>query len=95
MRDTVIVPPGAMVTVAVQFDKPGDWYLHCHHLYHMAGGMMTSVQVARENPVVVGAWGLIVAVGLAIGILPILIGLIVVLPLLGHATWHLYRAAVV
>ena len=46
MRDTVIVPPGAMVTVAVQFDKPGDWYLHCHHLYHMAGGMMTSVQVS-------------------------------------------------
>ena len=32
MRDTVIVPPGAMVTIAVDFDKPGDWYLHCHHL---------------------------------------------------------------
>jgi uncharacterized membrane protein len=31
---------------------------------------------------------------LAIGILPFLLGLIVVLPLLGHATWHLYRAAV-
>jgi FtsP/CotA-like multicopper oxidase with cupredoxin domain len=43
MRDTVIVPPGAMVTVAVDFDKPGAWYLHCHHLYHMASGMMTSV----------------------------------------------------
>jgi uncharacterized membrane protein len=57
--------------------------------------VMTSVQVARENPVVIGAWGLIVAVGLAIGILPVLIGLIVVLPVLGHATWHLYRAAVV
>ena len=46
MRDTVIVPPGAMVTVAVDFDKPGDWFLHCHHLYHMAGGMMTSVHVS-------------------------------------------------
>jgi FtsP/CotA-like multicopper oxidase with cupredoxin domain len=46
MRDTVIVPPGAMVTVAVDFDKAGEWYLHCHHLYHMAGGMMTHVQVA-------------------------------------------------
>ncbi|MEO8244351.1 MAG: multicopper oxidase domain-containing protein [bacterium] len=46
MRDTVIVPPGAMVTVAVDLDKPGDWFLHCHHLYHMAGGMMTSVNVA-------------------------------------------------
>ena len=45
-RDVVTVPPGAMITVAVDFDKAGDWYLHCHHLYHMAGGMMTSVQVA-------------------------------------------------
>ena len=55
----------------------------------------TSVRVARENPQVIAAWGLIVAVGLAVGILPFLLGLIVVLPVLGHATWHLYRAAVV
>jgi uncharacterized membrane protein len=55
----------------------------------------TSVRVARENPRVIAAWGLIVAVGLAIGILPFLLGLVVVLPVLGHATWHLYRAAVV
>ena len=55
----------------------------------------TSVRVARENPQVIAAWGLIVALGLAIGILPFLLGLIVVLPVLGHATWHLYRAAVV
>lgn len=56
--------------------------------------VMTSVRVARENPQVIAAWGLVVAVGLAIGILPFLVGLIVVLPVLGHATWHLYRAAV-
>jgi len=55
----------------------------------------TSVRVARENPQAIAAWGLIVALGLAIGILPFLLGLIVVLPVLGHATWHLYRAAVV
>jgi uncharacterized membrane protein len=57
--------------------------------------VMTSVQVARENPVVIAGWGLIVAGLLVLGTLPALIGLIVVLPLLGHATWHLYRAAVV
>jgi uncharacterized membrane protein len=55
----------------------------------------TSVRVAWENPTVIAAWGLVVAVGLAVGILPFLVGLIVVLPVLGHATWHLYRAAVV
>jgi uncharacterized membrane protein len=40
-------------------------------------------------------WGLIVAVLLAIGSLPLFIGLTVVLPILGHATWHLYRKVVV
>lgn len=57
--------------------------------------VMTSVQVARENPVVIAGWGLIVAGLLVVGIVPVLLGLMVVLPLLGHATWHLYRAAVV
>jgi uncharacterized membrane protein len=55
----------------------------------------TSVRVARENPAVIAAWGLIVAGGLVVGSLPALLGLVVVLPILGHATWHLYRAAVV
>lgn len=46
MRDTVIVPPQVSVTIAVEFDKQGDWYMHCHHLYHMATGMMTAVAVS-------------------------------------------------
>jgi FtsP/CotA-like multicopper oxidase with cupredoxin domain len=45
-RDVVAVPPGGMVTVAVDLDKPGSWFLHCHHLYHMATGMMTEVLVS-------------------------------------------------
>lgn len=54
----------------------------------------TSLRVTRENPVTVAVWGLIVAAGLVIGALPFFLGLIVVLPILGHATWHLYRRAV-
>ncbi len=57
--------------------------------------VVTSVQVALKNPRPIGAWGLIVAVMLALGSVPALLGLVIVLPLLGHATWHLYRAAVV
>lgn len=45
MRDVIAVPAGGMVTVAVTFDNPGEWLMHCHHLYHMAGGMMTSIKV--------------------------------------------------
>ena len=55
----------------------------------------TSVRAAFDNPVPVALWGLIVAVGLLLGALPFLIGLAVVLPVLGHATWHLYRKLVV
>ena len=54
----------------------------------------TSLRVARENPLPIAAWGLIVAALLVIGSLPLFVGLAVVLPVLGHATWHLYRRAV-
>ena len=46
VRDTVIVPPHTPVLVSVDLDKPGAWFLHCHHLYHMATGMMTELRVS-------------------------------------------------
>ncbi len=45
MRDTIIVPPNAPVTIAFDANHKGAWFLHCHHLYHMASGMMTEVRV--------------------------------------------------
>lgn len=54
----------------------------------------TSVRVTLANPLVVAAWGVIVAALLVIGMAPLFAGLAVVLPVLGHATWHLYRRAV-
>lgn len=54
----------------------------------------TSLRVVAENPVPLAAWGLIVAAGLVIGSIPLFLGLIIVMPVLGHATWHLYRKAV-
>lgn len=56
--------------------------------------VVASIRVARANPRVIGIWGVIVVAGLALGSIPALLGLVIVLPLLGHATWHLYRAAV-
>ncbi|NEJ23171.1 multicopper oxidase domain-containing protein [Rhizobium leguminosarum] len=43
VRDTVLVPPMASVVLAFDVDNPGRWPLHCHHLYHMATGMMAYV----------------------------------------------------
>ena len=54
----------------------------------------TSVRAVIENPKTMALWGAIVAAGLALGAVPFLIGLAVVFPLLGHSTWHLYRAVV-
>lgn len=55
----------------------------------------TSVRAVWMNPGPMAMWGLIVAVSLLVGALPLLIGLAVALPVLGHATWHLYRKVVV
>ena len=51
----------------------------------------TSLRAVIGNPGPVAAWGAIVAAGLVLGSLPVFLGLIVVMPVLGHATWHLYR----
>jgi len=51
----------------------------------------TSVKVVRENPGTMALWGLIVAGLLLLGSIPLLLGLAIVFPVLGHATWHLYR----
>jgi uncharacterized membrane protein len=60
----------------------------------LAVAVRTSVEVARANPRVIAIWGAIVAGLLALGFVPFMLGLVIVMPLLGHATWHLYRAAV-
>jgi FtsP/CotA-like multicopper oxidase with cupredoxin domain len=44
MRDTVLVPPATSVTVAFDADNPGRWAFHCHNLYHMESGMMTTLR---------------------------------------------------
>ena len=53
-----------------------------------------SYEVVRANPRPMALWGLIIAAGLVLGAIPLLIGLAVVFPVLGHTTWHLYRKAV-
>ncbi|HZU91265.1 MAG TPA: DUF2189 domain-containing protein [Stellaceae bacterium] len=59
-----------------------------------ATAVATSVRVVVANPGAMALWGFIVAAGLVIGSIPLLLGLILVMPVLGHATWHLYRKAV-
>lgn len=74
----------SVVSFPMLVDKPVSWGV----------AMRTSLRVAYANPVTVAVWGLIVVGLLVLGALPALVGLAVVLPLLGYATWHLYTRAV-
>ena len=59
-----------------------------------AVALLTSIRLVLKNPLTMAAWGLIVAALLFVGALPAFLGLTIVMPVLGHASWHLYRKAV-
>jgi len=60
----------------------------------VAVAIYTSIKAVALNPVTMAIWGLIVAAALLIGSIPLFVGLAIVMPVLGHATWHLYRRVV-
>jgi uncharacterized membrane protein len=59
-----------------------------------AVALLTSIRAVALNPLTMTVWGLIVGALLLIGSLPFFLGLTVVVPVLGHATWHLYRKVI-
>ena len=77
-----------LVTTVVSFpllvDRPVDFIL----------AVQTSLRAARRNPVEIAVWGLMVAVLLALACIPLFMGLVVALPVLGYASWHLYTRLV-
>jgi uncharacterized membrane protein len=56
--------------------------------------IQTSFRAVAANPIPMLVWGLMVALLLVIGSIPLFIGLAIVMPVLGHATWHVYRKVV-
>jgi len=61
---------------------------------HASDAVETSLRVSFRNPVMTLRWGLYVAVLLAVACIPLFLGLAIVLPILGYASWHLYTRAV-
>lgn len=57
--------------------------------------MITSFQIVTANPVPMLAWAALIAMLTFAALIPAFLGLFLVLPLLGHATWHLYRLVTV
>lgn len=68
--------------------------LMLHQHADMTDAILTSLRVVAKNPIAAAEWGLIVAVLLTLGSIPFFLGLTIIMPLLGHATWHLYRKAI-
>jgi uncharacterized membrane protein len=60
-----------------------------------AAAVAASVRAVAENPVAMALWGLVVVAALVIGSAPFFVGLVIVMPILGHATWHFYRKVIV
>ncbi len=56
--------------------------------------MLTSFALVQANPRIMLGWGALIGLCLFLGMLPGFLGLFVVLPLFGHASWHLYRRAI-
>lgn len=56
--------------------------------------MLLSIRAVITNPVVMISWGLIISILVLLAMLPVFLGLVVMLPVLGHATWHLYKRAI-
>jgi uncharacterized membrane protein len=85
---------GFLFAVAVLMISVVSFPLLLEHEVGATVAVLTSVRAVIANPVTTALWGLIVAGLLVIGSLPLFLGLPVVVPILGHATWHLYRAIV-
>jgi uncharacterized membrane protein len=60
-----------------------------------AVALSTSIRVVLKNPGTMTIWAMVVVTLLLIGSLPLFVGLTITMPILGHATWHLYRKLVV
>lgn len=74
----------SVVSFPLVVDKPVD----------AVTAVRTSLRAVRENPLMIGQWGLRIAALLFLGAIPAFIGLAVVLPVLGYSTWHLYTRLV-
>ena len=85
-----------MVGVLIPFTETQNALLLDNPFYaEIVSGIETSLRATLMNPVPIACWGLIVAALLIVGTIPIFVGLAVIMPILGHATWHLYRRIVV
>lgn len=82
---------GALLAAAVFALSVVSLPMMLHRKVDLATALMTSLWVVRTNPLLMLEWAAIIVALTAIGIVTSFIAMAVVFPLLGHATWHVYR----
>jgi uncharacterized membrane protein len=86
---------GALFALAVFMISVVSFPLLLDRHVRVMTAVRTSIRAVMLNPWPMAVWAAIIVVSMVVGTLPALVGLIVVMPILGHATWHLYRKVVV
>ena len=85
----------ALTTGVVSFPLLVDREIAPTALEQAITAVQTSIRATIANPLPIAAWGLVVTASLMIGAATLLVGLAILMPILGHATWHLYRKLIV
>jgi uncharacterized membrane protein len=71
-----------------------SWPMVLHRSSGVINAMATSIQVVRRNKAAMAVWAALIVALFALGVATLYLGLIIIIPVLGHATWHAYRALV-
>lgn len=82
---------GALFAVAVFALSVVSLPMLIHRKADIVSAMLTSLRVVRENPLPMLVWAALIVALTALGYLTWFVGLAVIFPILGHATWHAYR----
>eukprot|EP00435_Cladocopium_sp_Y103_P078624 s1_g2363.t1 len=85
---------GALIAFAVFAVSALSVPMLMHRDMDAVSAVLASVRVVRENPGPMLLWAWIIAVIMVVGMVTLFVGMIVAFPLVGHATWHAYRAAI-
>jgi uncharacterized membrane protein len=78
---------GALVFAATAVSPP----LLLGRVVTLRSAILTSVRAVGENPVAAALWATIIMLAIAVSILTAMVGFVITIPVLGHATWHAYR----
>lgn len=85
---------GALVALALFAITAFSLPMLLHRPVDFVTAIISSIAAVQANAGIMLRWGVIIAALLFVAMLPLFLGLLIVLPLLGHATWHLYRRAI-